>query len=517
MFGFHSKSKQEIIDNKLKTLQNNIDKEVLSDSIEENSSTLKDLFKDNDVLRTRSVECDKDGKMNFFIAFMDGLVNSTLINDSIIKPLMLLDPQKKADFTLDAIINQVIMINEVEKTDKWPEIIESINYGDTILFIDGEKEALILNTKGFQTRSIAEPDSEKILSGPREGFTESIMTNLSMVRRRLRTNELKMKFYTLGERTNTKVCVCYMDSLVNKKILKEIYKRLDKIDIDGILASHYITELINDCKWSPFESIGTTERPDVIAGKLLEGRIAIFVDGTPVALTAPYLFIENFQSSEDYYFNFYYTSFSRMLRIIAFLMTILVPSYYIAIVAFHREMLPTPLLISITTERSNVPLPAGIEAFVMLFIFDILRETGIRMPSNVGQALSIVGALVIGQSAVTAKLVAAPMIIVVGITGITSLLVPKLNASNILCRYFLLFCASFLGLEGLTCGVALILIHILNLNSFGVSQFITIKSLKFQEIKDIVIRAPWWKMITRPSVTATDKVRLKSSGENTDD
>ena len=517
MFGFNSKKKQEVIDKKLKSIQIDVNSDVLSNSIEENSETLKVIFKDNDVLVTRPINSEKKGELTYLIAYMDGLVNSIIINDSIIKPLMLLDPDKQKNCSIDTLVNQVIMINELKRADKWSEIIEAINYGDTILFANGANEALILNSKGLQTRSISEPDSEKILSGPREGFSESIITNLSMVRRKLRTNDLKMKFFTFGERTKTKTCVCYIDSLVNQNILKDLYKRLEKIDIDGVLDSNYITEMITDCRWSPFESIGSTERPDVVTAKLLEGRIAIFVDGTPVVITAPYLFIENFQSSEDYYLNFYYASFSRILRMLSFIITIIVPAYYIAIIAFHKEMLPTPFFISVTMGRETVPLPTAVEAFIMLITFDILRETGIRTPSNVGQALSIVGALVIGQAAVEAKLISAPIIIIVAITGITGLLVPKMNSAAFIFRYFLLACGSLMGLEGVTIGISIILVHVLNLKSFGISQFVVMKSLHFQEIKDIAIRGPWWKMITRPNTISDNKVRLKSSGENKDD
>jgi len=245
----------------------------------------------------------------------------------------------------------------------------------------------------------------------------------------------------------------------------------------------------------------------VVAAKLLEGRIAIFLDGSPVVLTVPYLFIENFQSSEDYYLNFSYTSFSRMLRILGFFLTITVPGFYISIVAFHQEMLPTPLLINIANERQGVPLPAAAEAFIMLIVFDILRETGVRMPSNTGQALSIVGALVIGQAAVEAKLVAAPMIIIVGLTGITALLVPKMNAPIIFIRIFILLGASVMGLFGMVLTLSALFIHMLNLDSFGVSQLTPSAKLQFQDVKDKMIRAPWWTMIRRPVKIGQDTVR----------
>lgn len=247
----------------------------------------------------------------------------------------------------------------------------------------------------------------------------------------------------------------------------------------------------------------------MVVGKILEGRVAIFVDGTCNVLTVPYLFVENFQSSEDYYLSFFYTSFSRSLRIIGFILTVITPGFYIAVVAFHREMMPQSLLINIAAERMSVPLPAALEAFVMLAVFDILRETGVRMPSNIGQALSIVGALVIGQAAVEAKLVASPMIIVVGLTGITNLLVPKLNAPIIYLRLALLALSSIFGLIGFVVGVLIFTIHILNLQSFGISQVENLKSFRFQNIKDSVFRAPWWEMLTRPRALTENRTRMK--------
>lgn len=513
MFGFNRKKHQRILDDTVRCLEDNNKKNgQVSSSLQKNSDFIKDIYYENDILIVRNIQNRKDDNLKFVLVYSDGLVNSSTINESIIKTLML-SQMDDVNVSIDYISSQVLMVDEVEKTNEWQKLTEAINYGDTVLFMEGCNQALILNSKGFVTRSISEPESEKILSGPREGFNESIMQNLSMVRRRVRATDLKMKFYSFGERTKTKACLCYIDGLVDKKILKMVKKRLDKIDIDGVLDSNYLTELIQDHRWSPFPSIGTTERPDVVAGKILEGRVAIFVDGTPVVLTAPYLFIENFQSNEDYYLNYYYASFSRLLRIVAFVLTIAVPAYYVAIAAFHREMLPTPLFISIALEKRSVPLPAAVEAFIMLFVFDLLKETGIRMPTNVGQAMSIVGALVIGQSAVDAKLVAAPMIIVVALTGITNLLIPKLNSAGIVYRYFLLFCGSMIGLLGVTCGLALILIHILSLDSFGINQLVPMKSLKFQEYKDMPVRSPWWKMIKRPDMS-TNEVRMNNKDEN---
>ncbi len=504
--------KQKKIHPVAKQLNNRSPKDLTA-CYETNLSSLKSIFQDDDPIKFREFKSNNNHALRFCIVYCDGLVSSSIIDEHIIKPLMLLDDNLQDTEIIDILLTQVVQTDDAKKTGSYQEIIKSVTYGDTLLFAEGSAEALLLSTKSFQTRSITEPEAEKILSGPREGFTEALMTNLSMVRRKLRTKQLKMKFYSIGERTYTQLCIVYMDGIVNNNILSELYRRLDTIHIDSVLDANYITELVKDNAWSPFRSIGYTERPDVVAGKLLEGRIALFVDGTPVVLTVPYLFIENFQNSEDYYLNYYYTSFSRSLRVFGFFLTILVPAIYVAIVAFHREMLPTSLIVHIAMERQNVPLPAALEAFFMLIVFDILRETGLRMPTNIGQALGIVGALVLGQAAVEAKLVAAPMIIIVAITGITNLLIPKMNAPVLVARFGILALASCMGFFGVTLGVAILLIHILNLYSFGIEQLTPGQTLQYQEVKDTLIRAPWWQMIDRPLATAANKVRQGNKAE----
>ncbi len=476
----------------------------VSASLQDNVRLMKALFQDVDIMRYRFVS--EGGRQEIAIIFSDGMVDSGAINESILRPLMGATLPKGRD-RIRVMAGEIIEVSETELTDDVKKIVSSVSYGDTILFAEGCAEAAILNTKNYPVRSVKEPDSEKSLAGPREGFNESVIQNLSMIRRRARTNDLKIRHLTLGRRTQTCVMVCYFDSVVDRRALEEAMRRLERIDIDGVLDSNYITELIRDARFSLFRTIGYTERPDVVVGRLLEGRIAILVDGTPAVLTLPYLFIENFQANEDYYLSFYYTSFSRMLRMLGFFMTIAVPGLYIAVVAFQHEMLPSPLLINITAERQSVPLPAAVEAFIMLIVFDILRETGVRMPTNVGQALSIVGALVIGQAAVEAKLVASPMIIVVAITGITNLLVPKLNAPVIYIRLFVLVLSSMFGFFGLTMALSLVLIHLISLTSFGVPSVSLDGHLSLSRVKDIAIRAPWWDMVTRPDELAQDVKR----------
>ncbi len=485
---------------------------VLSSSLAKNVQTMEEIFKDVDTLRSRYIENTHSKELRCRIFYFDGVVNCELINEHIIKPLMISEAKPSGG---NVVINQIVQIDESKITDQFCDIVEAITYGNTVLFIEGQDKAVLLNTKNFSTRSVDEPDNEKVLLGPREGFTESMMQNLSLIRRRALTPDLKMKNKILGTRTKTKVCVCYMDSIVNRKALDELNSRLEKIDIDAVLDSNYISELTRDAPWSPFPTVGYTERPDVVLGKLMEGRIAVFVDGSPVVMTLPYLFIENFQSSEDYYMHYYYASIARLLRIVAYLLTISVPALYISIGAFHHEMFPLQLFISIATDRKSVPLPAAIEALVMLIVFDILRETGARMPSTIGSALSIVGALVIGQAAVDAKLVSAPMVIIIALTGITSLLVPKLNTSSMIIRVVLLLFSSMFGFFGYMVGISFFVTHILNLRSFGVPQIMLSRKLKYQNVKDSFMRAPWWQMINRPRFAA-DAVRQKNKGGSRD-
>lgn len=499
-----SSKKQAVIDEAVREIDQGVEETPFTDSLDTNIALVRELFRDVDIIVTRFIQ--SAGKTRYCIVYCQGMVDDKRINDNIIMPLLASSaPEGPA---IRAFVEKTVQIDDVETTDTAVSVVEAVSYGSTVLFADGEKSALILGTKNFVTRTISEPDNERTLQGPREGFTEALMVNLSMLRRRVRTHHLKMKLHTIGRRTHTLTCLCYIDGLVNEKILAELLRRLSKIDIDAVLDSNYIAELIKDGRYSPFRTTGHTERPDTVIARLLEGRIALIVDGSPTVLTLPYLFIENFQNAEDYYMHFAYTSFTRMIRIFGFILTVIVPGLYIAVVAYHHEMLPTQLLINVSIERQGVPLPASIEAFLMLLVFDILRETGVRMPSNIGQALSIVGALVIGQAAVDAEMVAAPMIIIVALTGITHLLVPRLSEPVIYLRYFCLLAGSTFGFYGLVLAMAAVVIHVLNLRSFGISQVSAEGRMKFQEVKDTVFRAPWPKMRLRPKKLTKDRVRM---------
>lgn len=494
--------------------QSNYEGRALHNALDFNINLVKEIFTDDDTLMVRYFQNQQHTSIRCCIAFIDGMVNIEMVNENVIQPIIQNTMLKSSNAALENLQNQVIISNDVEKTSNVGKIVSAIVGGNTVLFLDGSPEALIIHTKGWQSRAIEEPEGEKVIRGPREGFTEPIMVNLTLLRRKLETPNLKFKFTTVGVQSHTKVCICYMENIVNKKILKELYKRLEGIDIDGILASDYIVELIRDAPFSPFKTVGTTERPDVVAAKLLEGRIAIIVDGTPVVITVPYLFVEYFQTNEDYYINFYFSSIGRILRVLGFIITISIPAVYIALMTFHQEMIPTHLLISISAARQGVPFPTIVETMVLLFVFEILRETGTRMPTNIGQALSIVGALVLGQAAVDARIVSAPVVIVVGISGITSLMIPRIQGVAIIFRLLFLLLSAFLGLYGFIFGITGFLLHLCELRSFGVPFMLYLTSLDPKDLKDTAIRAPWWYIKYRPKLLAVNnRVRQATGGK----
>lgn len=486
---------------------------TMQKSLDKNLEIMDHIFSENDNLIKRMLQNQDNQKIKCAALFIDGMVNNDIVNEHIIKPVIINKNLAKSSKTLDVIGSQILFSNDVKKSQDFNEIVDSVLYGDTALFVDGCCGALIINSKGWQIRSIAEPDTEKALRGPHEGFTESILINTSLIRRKIKTSDLKFKFDTFGTRSNTKTCICYVDSLVDKKILKELYKRLEKINIDGILDSNYIAENIKDERLSLFKTVGVTERPDAVAAKLLEGRIAIIVDGSPDVLTVPYLFIENFQASDDYYINFYFSSVGRMLRIMGFLFTISVPSVYLALINFHKELIPTPLVVSIAQAHNGVPFPSIIECLLMLLIFEIIREAGMRMPSNIGQALSLVGALVIGQAAVEAKIISAPMVIIVAATAITGLINTRIKGASIIIRLVFIVFSSVIGLYGYFFALTGLLIHLLSMKSFGINYTSQMTSINLQDAKDIFIRAPWWFMKKRPKHMTKNIIRSKQDGD----
>ena len=396
------------------------------------------------------------------------------------------------------IAKNILFANEVGESGYMPDLLRAILYGDTVLISDGNQTALTINTKGWRTRGIQEPTSERVLQGPREGFDEAAMFNLAMIRRKLLTPDLCIEMLRIGRRSDTPTFICYLGSLVNNDTLKELKRRLGKIDIAGILDSNYIAENIRDNKYSLLKTIGSTERPDIVAARLLEGRIALVVDGTPVVLTLPYLFSENFQSDEDYYINFLLASFSRMLRWFCFFITVSVPGVFVSLVTHHFELLPTHFALTVSRLRAGVPIASAAECIALILAFEILKEAGLRMQQNLGHALSVVGGLVVGQAAVEAGIISAPMLIAVAFSAIAGLMIPRLEGAVFYWRLLIVAVCSVFGLWGFFAAASIFVLRVFGITSFGVDYTSSFALPRADTLKDAFVRVSWKDMKTRP-------------------
>jgi len=482
----------------------NMENKYFLASLPDNIKIIEQLFSGDSVLRKREFSfCGTKACLFYF----DGMVSVELINESIIKPLAIADFVDESQPIADFICEKLLFASEIKKTSVISEAVSSLLYGDTLILLEKSHTAITVNSKGWRTRGISEPENERVLEGPREGFDEAAMFNVAMIRRRLQTPDFTAEITRIGRKTNTIIFICYLKSLVNRETLRELKMRLSKIDIDSILDSHYITEQIRDNKNSLFKTVGTTERPDVVAARLLEGRIALVVDATPVVITVPYLFSENFQSDEDYYTGYLIASAGRLMRILAFFLSVTVPALYIAFTTHHFQFLPAAFAQTVSVAREGVPFSTLVEGLLLCLIFEILRETGVRMPQSVGHALSIVGGLVVGQAAVEARIISAPMLIAVALSGICGLMVPRLRSAVFYLRFAFIFISALFGFYGILLLWTAVLIRILTLKSMGVDSTISLDTLSLQSFKDVFVRASWTKMYTRPKIQKNNSIR----------
>lgn len=489
---------------------------ALTTSLEQNISLFEGIFANDATFKTRRFQNKHLPAAKCCLIYFDGMVNVELLNENIILPVLANDLSQyiDSDNLIEELQYKVIAASNVRISEEIDIIIGAVMSGETIFLLEGYDKALIISSEGWEKRSVSEPQSSRVVRGPREGFTEYIRDNLAMVRRRIKDPGLKFKFRELGTRTKTQVCICYMEELVMNGLVKELESRLDKIEIDGVLDSGYIQELIRDEPLSLFETVGASERPDVIASKLLEGRAALFVDGSPFVLTVPYIIAEVGQSNEDYYNNFIFSSFNRLVRTLSAIMSFTIPAIFLAIVTHHQEMLPTPLLLSISSAREGVPIPTALSLFTMLLIFDIVREAGIRMPEPIGQAISIVGTLVLGQAAVDAKLVSAPVIIITALTGILTLLNKNLITSTIMLRFIFLIATGFYGIYGFIFTFIILVLNLMGMRSFGVPYMMGTANIKNGDGQDIWIRAPWWTTTLRPKIIGARNLLRQATGKS---
>ncbi|AEV19189.1 Spore germination protein KA [Geobacillus thermoleovorans CCB_US3_UF5] len=451
------------------------------------------------------------------IVFVDGLVDEKHVYEFLLTPLL------EASFPLSLtekewfpwIEQKLAAVGGVKHVVDWEHLFLELFSGETIILLDGVPSAVSASTKGGQYRSIEEPQTQIAVRGPREGFTESLRANTAMIRRRIKNPNLWLETMQIGTVTQTDVAIMYIKGIANDEVIEEVRARLRRIDTDSVLESGYIEQLIEDQTFTTFPTIYHTERPDVVAANLLEGRIAIFIDGTPFILIVPALFIQFFQAVEDYYARFDIATALRFLRVLIFFLSLVAPAIYIAATTFHQEMIPTQLVIAIAAQREAVPFPGFVEALMMEVTFEILREAGIRLPRAVGQAVSIVGALVIGQAAVEAGFVSSAMVIVVSITAIASFATPSfaIAISARLIRFGLMFLAAMFGFYGIMMGLLVMILHLCSLRSFGVPYMSPLAPFTPSNMGDTLFRIPTWMYRERPRLINQKNIIRQSGGQ----
>ncbi|WP_017470715.1 spore germination protein [Amphibacillus jilinensis] len=489
---------------------------ALSPDLDENIEMIKEMLGHSTDLIIRTFVIGARDPIRAAIFYIDGLINEASVQHDLLHELVVESREAEQTFKpncLDTIKKHLVSIGVVNETHTIAELFYALLSGDSIVILDGQSVALAIGTRGGADRGIESVTSQEVVRGPKEAFTERINTNISLIRRRIKDPNLWMKSYCIGEKTQTDVTIGYLNGVVNDKLVEELDERLKRIEIDAILESGYIEELIQDKTYTPFPTVYNTERPDAIAGGLLEGKIAIFVDGTPFVLLIPCLFEHFLQSSEDYYQRTDIATLLRLLRMLAFVLALLTPSFYIALTIFHQEMIPTTLLISLAAQREGIPFPAFIEALIMEVTFELLREAGIRLPSAVGSAISIVGALVLGQAAVEAGMVSAMMVIIVSLTAISSFIFPAYNLAITvrMLRFGFMMLAASLGLYGIFTGLILLVLHMSSLRSFGIPYLSPLAPFNLTGQKDIFVRAPLWKEMRRPHLISQKNITRSKS------
>lgn len=471
---------------------------------EKNTRVMDNLLSKDPTLKIRDFENRAHG-LRCRLYFSDGMVSSQLLMDGVVRPVIEYDGELPGDRTLDYISLVALGLPEVKWTDETEDMISAVTYGDALLFAGGQEGCLIIGCKNFPYRAISEPEDEKVAKGPKEGFVEPLMMNISMLKRRLRTNRLKLEMTTVGKKSGTACCICYLEDTVDREVLEKVKSGVESVEIDGVFSSSYIDELINPTPFALFQRAGATARPDVAAAKLLEGRVLVIVDGTPEALTAPYVFLENFQSPEDYYVSYHHAFFSRFLRMAGFFIAISLVPIYIAILNYHPGTLSVGMILSIVQAQAQTPFSAVSEAIILMLSFDLLREAGLRTPASVGQTLSIVGALVLGQSAVEANIVSPAMVIVVALSGVTGLITNNLKNQIIILRLMLIAFASLGGLWGYVLGMSVIIGMLAGKKSFGVDYLTGMPAVAQGSHEDSIVRMPFKFMKKRGRFLSREK------------
>ncbi|TDT62345.1 spore germination protein [Fonticella tunisiensis] len=496
---------------------------TISEIIDDNISKVKNAFMDSNDVVFREFNIGGPEGHRMFLSYIDGMADKILLNDFVLMPLMLKAREVKPDLEdirnslIDATKNSAMAVTDFKEVDQIEDALLAIMAGETALFIDGYNKAIIIATRLWPARNTSEPSAETVIRGPRDGFVETIRFNTALVRRRIRDTRFKVKQIRVGTRSKTDIAIMYIDDIVDKRVLQKVEEKIKSINIDAVLDSGYVQQFIEEKQFTPFPQIQTTERPDVVAGAVYEGRVAIIVDNSPFALIVPTTLNAFFQSAEDYYSRSSITTFVRFLRLMVGTLSLVAPSLYIALTSYHPGIIPNKLILSIAATREGIPFPAFIEAIIMELTLEFLREAGVRLPRPIGSTIGIVGGIVIGQAAVSAGIVSPIMVVVVAITAISSFAIPNYEVATSfrLIRFILMILGAIYGLYGVVLGCMATLIHLVNLKSFGTPYLAPMAPFSMEDMKDtFILKLPWKYLKKRPIHLDPEDVLRQGGGED---
>lgn len=476
-------------------------------NLNQNIKYVKNSCNQNKDLVVRTFLC---GKKNVAVLFLNEQADIEKIEKFLIQPLILC---KKTPKSIDEMQKKLIMCSEMETQADLDECVETLLKGNALVFVEGFLSAIICITVLPAQRSVEEPPSSVVIYGPREGFTESIKTNIGLVRKRLPTSSLKIEEMTIGRYTKNKVMICYLTDVADKKIVKKILERLKQIDIDGVLDSHYLISYLEERKGSIFKQIGKTEKPDIAVAKILEGRVAILVDNSPVVLTLPFVILEDLQNSDDYYQRSFRVSIVRSLRVISLFMSILLPGLYVAIQLYHYRIIPLKFLVSIINSSQGIPFTPFLEMIFVIVLFEILFEASLRMPRYIGMALSVVGALVLGDTAVKAGLISSPAVMIIALTGISFYTIPDQTSQISILRLLFTLAGGMVGLFGIIMAGCVLITYLVEFNGYDSPYLAPYAPYIKNDLKDGIFKQESIVQNTRPnSIPNQKKVRENRKG-----
>ena len=447
-----------------------------------------------------------------FVVFMEGLSDKKVIDNQVLQPMMLFSNfhERVDGLLLEHIQNRVLTGNQVTPHKEYEQIIGGINYGSTAVFLEGCDQALVVETKGWEHRAVDRPANETVIRGPQEAFGETLRTNTGLVRKYIRSSKLTTEMMKLGDVAQSDVAIMYLGDVANESLIREVKRRIQSIKIDAVIDSGILEQLIEDQPWNIAPQVMATERPDRVAFMLMRGKVAIFMDSNPYVLLVPTTMFDHLHTQEDYYLRPIYGSFLRLIRTLAFYVSFLTPGVYLATVLFHKEMIPTELLLAISGARERVPFPSVIEVIIMEGSFELIREAGVRVPGVMGATIGIVGALILGQAAVQANIVSPIQVIVVAVTGLASIAIPSysLQFSLRIIRFGYILLGTMMGFVGIVFGLFIQMHVMASLKSFGVPYLAPMAPTTKSE-GDVVLRIPAFNWERRPDYLNTKDDRFQ--------